>query len=92
MMNIKGIFLQWFISFLIKKFWWCCKNENISNKESAEELQKPIIKKCEKRKVYSSFIDNIWGDDFAYMQLITKLNQRVRFLLYVNDIFRKYFP
>ena len=31
----------------------------MSNKESAEELLKPIIKKIEKRKVYSSFKDNI---------------------------------
>ena len=29
------------------------KNENISNKELAEELHKPIIRKFEKRKVYS---------------------------------------
>ena len=28
------------------------KNENISNKELAEELQKPIIRKFKKRKVY----------------------------------------
>ena len=35
------------------------KNENISNKELAEELRKPVIKKCEKRKVHSSFIDSI---------------------------------
>ena len=36
------------------------KNENISNKELAEELHKPIIKKFRKRKVQSPFIDNIW--------------------------------
>ena len=34
------------------------KNE-MSNKELAEELHKPIIKKFERRKVHSSFIDNI---------------------------------
>ena len=33
--------------------------ENITNQELAEELQKPIIRKFEKRKVYSFFIDNI---------------------------------
>ena len=40
------------------------KNENISNKELAEELHKliiRIIRKFKKRKVHSSFIDNIWG-------------------------------
>ena len=37
------------------------KNENMSNKEVAEELQKPVVRKFKKRKVYSSFIKNIWG-------------------------------
>ena len=31
------------------------KNENISNKELAEELHKPIIRKFKKRKVHSPF-------------------------------------
>ena len=43
------------------------KNENISNKELADELHKPIIRKFEKGKVHSSFIDNIWGADLADM-------------------------
>ena len=33
----------------------------------ADELHKPIIKKFEKRKVYSQFKDNIWGVDLADM-------------------------
>ena len=33
--------------------------KNISNKELAEELHKPIIRKFDKGKVYSLFIDNI---------------------------------
>ena len=33
---------------------------NKSNSQLASELHKPIIKKFEKRKVYSSFKDNIW--------------------------------
>ena len=40
------------------------KNDNISNKELPEELHKliiRIIRKFKKRKVHSSFIDNIWG-------------------------------
>ena len=36
------------------------KIKNISNKEFTEELHKPITKKIKKRKVHSSFIDNIW--------------------------------
>ena len=50
------------------------KNENISNKELVEELHKPIIRKFERRKVHSPFIDKIWVADFADMQLISKLN------------------
>ena len=36
------------------------KHENISNKELAEKLQKPIIRTFNKTKVQSPFIDNIW--------------------------------
>ena len=38
---------------------------NESNYQLANELHKPIIKKFKKRKVYSSFKDNIWGIDVA---------------------------
>ena len=36
------------------------KNKNISNKEFAEELHEPIIRKFDRRKVQSPFTDNIW--------------------------------
>ena len=45
----------------------------VNNKENiqlAEELRKPIIKNFEKREMYSSFRDNIWGADLADMELI----------------------
>ena len=51
----------------------------MSNKELAEELHKPIIRKFENRKVHSPFIDNIWDADFADMQLISKFNKGIRF-------------
>ena len=38
----------------------------------------------------STFIENIWGADFADMQLISKFNKGFRFLLCVIDIFSKY--
>ena len=60
------------------------------NEELAEELHKPIIRKFKKRKVYSTFKNNIWGADLADMQLINKFNKRFRFLLCVIDIFSKY--
>ena len=65
------------------------KNENISNKELAEELHKPVITKFEKWKVYSFFIDNISGADLADMQLKSKFNKGGLFLLCVIDIFSK---
>ena len=51
------------------------KNKNISDKDLAEELNKPIIRKFKKRKVHSTFIDNIWGANIADMQLIRKPNK-----------------
>ena len=42
------------------------------------------------RKVYLPFIDNIWGPDLAAMQLISRFNKGIRFLLCVIDIFSKY--
>ena len=44
------------------------QNEIMQNEELAKELCKQIIRKFEKRKVHSSFIDNIWGADLADIQ------------------------
>ena len=66
------------------------KNENMSDQQLAEELHKPVIRKFKRRKVQSSFIDNIWGTGLADMQLISKFNKRFRFLLHVIDIYSKY--
>ena len=60
------------------------------NEQLANELHKPIIRKFEKRKVYSTFKDNIWGVDLADIQLLSKYNKGIRFLLCVIDIFSKY--
>ena len=60
------------------------------NKESADELHNPIIRKFKKRTVHSTFIDNIWGVDLADVQLISKFNKGFRFLLCVIDIYSKY--
>ena len=55
------------------------KNENISNQKLAEVLHKPIIRTLKNWKVHSSLIENIWGGDLAYMQLINKFNKRICF-------------
>ena len=60
------------------------------NEQLANELHKPIIRKFEKRKVYSTFKNNIWGADLADMQLLSKYNKGIRFLLCIIDIFSKY--
>ena len=60
------------------------------NQLLAGELHKPIIKKSEKRKVHAAFKDNIWGTDLANMQLLSRYNKGIRFLLCVIDIFSKY--
>ena len=56
----------------------------------ADELHKPIITKFKKRKVYSSFTENIWGVDLAYMQSLSKYNKGIKYLFFVIDIFRRY--
>ena len=40
--------------------------------------------------MYSSFKDNIWGVDLGDMQLISKYNNGIRYLLCAIDLFRKY--
>ena len=56
----------------------------------ADELRKPIIRKFKRRKVYSTFRDNIWGVNLADMQLLSKFNKGFIFLLCVIGIFSKY--
>ena len=63
---------------------------NEPNYQLANELHKPIIRKFKKRKVYSSFRDNIWGVDLADMQSLSKYNKGIKYLLCAIDIFSKY--
>ena len=55
------------------------------NKRLAEELHKPIIRNL----VHSSFAGNIWGVNFADMQLESKFNKGSRFLPHVIDVYWK---
>ena len=66
----------------------CITNE--SNYQLADELHKPIIKKFKKRKLYSSFRDNIWGVYLADMQSLSKYNKVIKYLLCAIDLFSKY--
>ena len=60
---------------------------NKPNYQLANVLHKPIITKFKKRKVYSSFRDNIWGVDLADMQSLSKYNKGIKYLLCAIDIF-----
>ena len=46
----------------------------MSDQQLAVDLHKPIIRKFNKRKVQSPFIDNILGADLVDMQLIGKFD------------------
>ena len=63
---------------------------NESNYQLANELHKLIIRKFKKRKVYSSFKDNIWGVDLADMQSLSRYNKGFKYLLCAIDLFSKY--
>ena len=60
------------------------------NYRLADELHRQIIRKFKKRKVYSSFRDNISGVDLADMKSLSKYNKGIRYLLCAIDLFSKY--
>ena len=53
-------------------------------------MHKPVIKKFNKRKVYSQFRDNIWGVDLADMQSLNRKIKGIKNLLCTIDLFSKY--
>ena len=59
------------------------KENFFKNSKLANELHKPVIRKFKKGKVYSSFKDKIWGVDLADMQLTSKYNKGIRYILCV---------
>ena len=60
------------------------------DKKSEGSGAKHVNTKLIPYNVYSAFKDNIWGADLADMQLLSKYNKGIRFLLCVIDIFSKY--
>ena len=64
-----------------------CETKNYQ-KNSTNQLLENFKKSL--RKVPSPFIDNIWGAGLADMQLRSKFNIRICFLLCVIDIVSKY--
>ena len=51
---------------------------------------KQSLENLKKRKVYSSYRDNISGVDLADMQSLSKYNQGIKYLLCAIDLFSKY--
>ena len=45
------------------------------NYQLANELRRQIIRKFKRRKVYSSFRDNIWGVEYAVIKQIQQMNE-----------------
>ena len=66
------------------------KNTARNSSILADELHKPIIRKFDKRKVYSQFKDNIWGVDLADMQSLSRKNKGIKYLLCAIDLYSKY--
>ena len=56
----------------------------------ADELHKLVIKKINKRKVYSQFKDNMWGVDLADMQSLSRKNKGIKYILCAIDLYSKY--
>ena len=66
------------------------KNTARNSSILADERHKPIIRKFNKRKVYSKFKDNIWGVDLADMQSLSTKNKGIKYLLCAIDLYSKY--
>ena len=56
----------------------------------ADELHKPVIKKNNKRKVYSQFKNNICGVDLADIQSLSQKTKNIKYLLCAIDLYSKY--
>ena len=63
---------------------------NEPNYQLANQLPKPIIRKFKKRKVYSSFRENIWSVSLADMHSLSKYNKGIKYLSCAIDLFSKY--
>ena len=64
--------------------------KSMSNQQLANELYKQVIRKLKKRKLYSSFKDNIWVADLAGIQLVSKYNKGIRYVICAIVPFSKY--
>ena len=72
------------------------KSKIKQNQQLANELHKSVVRKFKRRRVCFSFTGNISGGgagggvDLADMQLISKYNKGIRYVLCAIDVFSKY--
>ena len=50
----------------------------MSNRQFVDELHKSVIRKLIKRKVYYSFIDNVYGVDLQWNQCWYAINKQIQ--------------
>ena len=60
------------------------------NYQLTNALHRQIIRKFKRRKIYSSFRDNIWGVDLTNIQSLNKYKKGIRYSLCAIDLFSKY--
>ena len=58
--------------------------------ELAEELYKPVTRKFQRRRVNVNSIDEIWAADLIDMQVFSKDNNGIKYLLTVIGVFSKF--
>ena len=61
----------------------------VPNYQLANELHRQIIRTFKRRKLYSSFRDNIWSVDLADIKSLSKYNKGIRYLLCAFELFNK---
>ena len=66
------------------------KHKVTPNQQLADDLYKRVNGKFQKRKLYSSNMDNSSCADLADTQLISRYNKEIRFILCFINIFCKY--
>ena len=80
-------------NFLIKKVKVVLLKKIMQNEELAKELRKPILRKFEKRKVHSSFIDNIWDTELLLISIAIMHGlflQKIKKALQLLMLFKKF--
>ena len=59
-------------------------------KNQLKKYKNQLLQNLKKRKVCLSFKDNIWAAYLVDIQLISKFNKGLHFLLCVTDVYSKY--